>query len=246
MSSHESEGGALSAPSEPTPEQVETYLRRHPAFLSALLPSFLADHPELTADALLAALPDAPDSGNVADFQAHALRHLRKEMSELKAGAQELLHNARTNLSIQTRTHEAALAALAAPSFDALVRTLSDDLPVLLDVDMVMICIEQGLPKRAAIYVQELAPGAVDRLIPPNALSRLRPDIEAEPALYGSAVGIVRSDALVRVPLSAPLPPALMALGSRRAGTFHPGQGTDLLVFLSAVIGRCIDRWVSP
>jgi uncharacterized protein YigA (DUF484 family) len=225
---------------------VEAYLRRPPAILSALLPSILADHPELTAETLLAALPEKPADGNVADFQAHALRHLRKELHELKTGAQDLLQNARTNLSIQTRTHEAALAALAAPSFDVLVRTLSDDLPLLLDVDLVMLCIEQGLPKRAAIYVQELSPGAVDRLVGPRALSRLRPDIDAEPALYGSGVGIVSSDALVRVPLSAPLPPALLALGSRRTGTFHPGQGTDLLVFLAAVVGRCLDRWINP
>jgi uncharacterized protein YigA (DUF484 family) len=210
------------------------------------LPSILADNPELVAETLLAALPEKASDGNVADFQAHALRHLRKELHELKSGAQELLQNARTNLSIQTRTHEAALAALAAPSFDALVRVLSDELPLLLDVDMVMLCIEQGLPKRAAIYVQELTPGAVDRLIGSQAFSRLRPNIDAEPALYGSAVGIVASDALVRIPLSAPLPPALLALGSRRAGTFHPGQGTDLLVFLAAVIGRCLDRWISP
>lgn len=246
MTSRDSAGG----PGTPAPEndlsaeQVEAYLRRHPSFVSAFLPGFFTQHPDLMVDALTDALPNREDSGNVADFQTHALRHLREELTSLKAGAQELLQNARTNLSIQTRTHEAALSALRAPAFDALARIISDEMPILLDVDLVMLCVEQGLPKGAAIYVQELHSGAVDRLIGAGADCRLRPEIDAEPALYGSGVGIVQSDALVRLPLSDGLPPALLALGSRRSGTFYPGQGTDLLTFLSGVIASCVDRWV--
>ena len=36
----------------------------------------------------------------------------------------------------------------------------------------------------------------------------------------------------------------LLALGSREPDTFHPGQATELLCFLTRVIERCIRSWL--
>jgi uncharacterized protein YigA (DUF484 family) len=35
-----------------------------------------------------------------------------------------------------------------------------------------------------------------------------------------------------------------LALGARRPGVFHPGQGTELLVFLGQVIEHVIRAWL--
>lgn len=225
----------------PTPEQIEAALAAHPEVFAR----FVLDHPDLLADLL----PERALGGNVADLQAYALRHLRAEMDDVRVGAEELIRNARDNMSIQSRTHQAVLALLAAESFDGLMRAVTDELPMLLQVDVVVPCFEAGLPKGAAIYVQELRSGAVERLLG-GAETRLRgrlpgdPDSEAE--LWGSGSGLVRSDALVRLPLGDALPPAVLALGSRDPGTFRAGQGTELLTFLATVLGHCVRRWVHP
>lgn len=212
--------------------QVEAYLLAHPGFL--------ADRPDLMARLMPArALGDG-----VVDFQSHALRRLRQDLDEMKTGAEQIIYNARSNLSTQARTHDAVLALLAADSFDVFVRTITDDLPMLLEVDLVVLCIERGLPWALASHVQELPPGTVTRLLG-TGISRLRAETEAEPMVYGSGTGLVVSDALIRVPVGEGLPPALLALGSRREGTFHAGQATELLSFLASVIARCLDRWMA-
>lgn len=217
----------------PSAEQVAAFLRAHP--------DFLRDHPEIAAEVL----PGRDLGGGVADLQAHTLRALRAELQTMRSGAEELIFNARNNMTTQTRTHDAVLAVLAADSFEVLVRTLTDDLPALLQVDLIMLCFEPGLPKGAAVYVQEVQAGAVDRLLGSGAPTRLRPMVEEEPALYGSGRGLVASDALVRLPVGGSLPPALLALGSRHPGTFNSGQATELLTFLAAVIGHGVRRWVA-
>ena len=47
--------------------------------------------------------------------------------------------------------------------------------------------------------------------------------------------------------LSSPAPQApagLLAIGSRRAGKFHPGQGTELLGFLAKSLSVVIAGWL--
>lgn len=215
-----------------TAEQVEDFLLGHP--------DFLRDRPALLAEIL----PDRDAGEAVADFQAHALRRLRTDIEDLKSGTEEIILNARNNMSTQARTHEAVINLLEADSFDALLRVVTDDLPRLLDVDLIMLCFETGLPKGAAIYVQEIPEGSVDGLLG-GAHSLLRDMVAGETAIYGSGTGLVQSDALIRLPVKDTLPPGLIALGSRRAGTFHSGQGTELLVFLSTVIALCVHRWVA-
>lgn len=219
----------------PSAEEVEAFLRADPAFL--------ARRPQLLADIL----PERDLGQNVADLQAHALRRLREEMEDLRGGAEELILNARNNMSIQGQTLDGALALLRAESFDQLVRTITDDLPLTLRVDLVTLCFESGLPKGAAIYVQEMPKGTVDALIGANTAHRLRPQVAGDDMLYGAGAGLVTSDALVRLPLTDPdLPPGMLALGSRREGTFHPGMATELLTFLTAVTAHCVERWVKP
>lgn len=213
-------------------EQVESFLRGNP--------DFLRERPALLAEIL----PDRDSDEAVADFQAHALRRLRRDMEDLKSGTEEVILNARNNMSIQARTHEAVVALLEAESFEALTHVITDDLPRLLDVDLIILCFEQGMPKAAAAYVQEMPEYTVDALLV-GASSLLREVTASESAIYGAASDLVQSDALVRLPMKDTLPPGLIALGSRHTGAFHNGQGTELLVFLATVIAHSVHRWVA-
>lgn len=225
-------GGRADAAPLPDATQVSAFLRANP--------DFLRDHPELAAEVL----PGRELGDGVADLQAHTLRALRAEVNTLRNGAEELIHNARANMSVQTSTHDAVLALLAADSFEVFVRTVTDDLPPLLGVDLVMLCVEPGLPKGAAVLVQELPDGTVARLVPPGTAVTLRAEVGAEPLLYGSGDGLVASDALVPLPLGPDLPAGLLAVGARHPGVYHPGMATELLTFLAAVAAHGVRRWV--
>lgn len=246
MSTLDRDGLAHSLTPSVSGEQVEAYLRRYPDFLRTFLPTFLAEHPEITYLSLADTLPERPLGDGVEDFQAHALRHLRREADTLRSAVQELIYNAENSLDLQNRTQQAVLVALSATSFDDLARIVSDEFPSLLDIDSAMLCFEAGLPKAAAVYVQEIPHGGVNHLLGEDHMAALRPVVESEPLLYGSQEGAVRSDALVRLMLPPTLPPGLLILGSRQEETFYPEQATDLLQFLANVVAQCVARWVAP
>jgi uncharacterized protein len=62
-------------------------------------------------------------------------------MTELR---DDLVATGRSNLAIQSRVHEAILALLRAASFEEFVETITTDLAVILDVDVVTIGVEQA------------------------------------------------------------------------------------------------------
>lgn len=245
MSISDTSSSAPSASSSLSAQQVEDYLRQNPDFLRDVLPGILADMPSVSYQTLAAALPDRPLGDGVADFQSYALRHLRQESDELRVGFIEMIDNAKTNQVLQDCTHRAALRALQADSFAELARVVSDQFPQLLAVDVAMLCFEAGLPKSAAVYVQEVPRGTFDLILGPEAQTCLRPQVDHEPLLYGSHKNLVHSDALVRLPLSASYPSAILVLGSHYPETFFPEQGSDLLTFLADVVSICVDRWVA-
>ena len=64
--------------------------------------------------------------------------------------------------------------------------------------------------------------------------------------LYGSAAGLVRSDALVALPEGEGMPVGVFAVGCRNAGHFEHGQGTELIAFLAHVTRYAVGRWWAP
>jgi uncharacterized protein YigA (DUF484 family) len=144
---------------------------------------------------------------------------------------------------------------LAATTFEHLIAVVTEELTLLLDIDAVGLCIEAGQGKSTrsigakhpalAAGVQVLEAGSVDELLGPSHAVLLRSDVVGDPALFGaSAAGLVRSDALVRLRVSSAAPVGLLALGARKPGVFHPGQGTELLTFLAQVIEQSIRAWL--
>lgn len=72
----------------------------------------------------------------------------------------------------------------------------------------------------------------------------LQTDMPADPRLFGDGVGLVRSAALIRLPVSARAPAGMLCIGTRKAGKFQTGQGTELLSFLARALGVTIAAWL--
>jgi len=235
MSEGESPGPAPD-PAVPTEEQVAAYLRRNP--------DFLARHTELL-DVLQA--PGRDHGEGVADLQQFMLDRLREQVAKLRESRDELIHTSRVNMTAQARVHEAVLALLAARSFEHLIETAATDLPVILDLDAITICVEKadsgGIPSRLH-GVHQLQPGTVEAFLGTRRRCVFLADIAGEPELFGEAAGLVRSAGLLRLRISDSTPPAMLALGSRAPDFFEPGQGGELLSFLATALTSSLRRWL--
>ena len=240
-------------------DAVADYLRRHP--------DFFTDRLDLLSDM---AAPDRWSDDSVVDMQRFLAERRMGEIDDLRNCAQEVIETSRTNMSVQTRTHAAVLAMLSAADLEHLLRVISDDLPLLLDVDVVTLGFEapggfeapdspeSGLrvvPGKALgellalAEVQKLAPGGVDGILGAEENVRLLRDIgdgtEFGDTLFGAAAGLARSAALARLRPGREIPAGLVALGSRESA-FRPGQGTELIGFLARVLESCLHRLVEP
>lgn len=218
-------------------EQVAAYLRQHPDFF---------DHNPKLLDAIAPAGETRAEG--VVDLRHFIVERLRDELAGMSTLRDELVVTGRTNLSAQARVHKAILALLAARSFEHFVETLTTDLAVIVDLDVVTLGVEQSgedVSRAQTPGVYSLDPGTVDRLVGPGQSIALRETVAGDPMVFGPGAGLVASDALLRLSISSTTPPALLALGSREPGQFHPGQGTELLGFLARVVESCIRGWLN-
>jgi len=231
--------GGLPAPVRPAEigaREVVAYLREHPDFLDR--------HP----DALqLLRAPSRPAVDGVLDFQHFMLERLRGDLTRLQDEQKSLIATSRGNLASQCRVHKAVLAMLRAPSFEHLLQIVTTDLAVLIDVDIITLGVESSASRtpRLPVHGIHLLPsGTVDRLLGPNRDNLLCTDIQGDPALFGEAAGLVRSQALLRLSFSRSAPVGLMCIGTRTADTFQPGLGTELLTFLARTLEITIAQWL--
>jgi uncharacterized protein YigA (DUF484 family) len=222
--------------SEPTPAQVSAYLRRHP--------DFLIRYPDVL-DGLKPPMKSRGDG--VVDLQHFMVERLRSEIQRLRSDQDDLVAVSRDNISTQGRVHKAVLALLAAPSFEHLIEVVTTDFAVLLDVDVVSLCIEGSddpLPRIGMGGVHLLEPGSVNRLLGSKRAVMLRADAAPEESVFGGAASLVRSDAMVRLSIGSAAPAGLIAFGTRHPGFFNGNQGTELLTFLARVLEHCIRGWL--
>jgi uncharacterized protein YigA (DUF484 family) len=210
-------------------EQVVEYLRAHP--------DLLARRPELLAKMTP---PSRFSGGPVVDLQHYMIGRLSDELESMRGCAEHLITTSRSNMSIQSRTHEAVLAILNAGDVEGLLRVVAEDVPALLGVDIAIIAFEMdGRPHPATMPV--LKDGQVDDSLGSGDVM-LRSASTSEPAIFGGAASLVRSFALARLePVNRPR--GLLALGSRNDRTFNSSQGTELLAFMAHVIEDCLSRW---
>lgn len=224
--------GVLASDPDLSDERVEEYLRDHPDFFMP------------RADLLQAMTPPARWSGStVVDMQRYMVESLRGEIAGLRDCANEVIETSRANLATQARTHAAVLALVASPDIDTVVRAVADDLPILLDVDVALLSIEPGPGVEPMIGgIGRLRTGDVDRFLGVGRDVSLYREMVDDGTVFGEGAGLVRSAALTRVRCGDDGPVGILAFGSRRDGAFHPGQGTELLRFLSRVVEACLCR----
>ena len=216
-------------PSPATDEQVTAYIRAHP--------DFFARHAELLPKLVP---PSRFDGDVVVDMQQFMISRLNHELEQMRGCAEHLISTSRNNMSTQSRTHQAILALLDACDATGIARVIAEDLPTLLDVDVVTIGFEGPVGTEDIIPPGTLAlpAGAVDQLLGSGEVL-LRGEECGDPAVFGDGAGLVASYALVRLAVSDHLH-GLLALGSRHQRAFHSNQGTELLGFLARVIEHCI------
>ena len=135
------------------PERIARWLGRHP--------DFFAGRADLLSEMTF---PSRWSGEGVVDFQRYMLDRRQDEIDNLRDCAIEVIETSRSNLSSQTRTHAAALALVAAEDFDDLLGIVTDDLPLLLDVDVVTIGFEAGAQAAPALLSPDI--GTLARLHP--------------------------------------------------------------------------------
>lgn len=226
----------------PRESEVVEYLRQNPDFLARN-----GDLIEILTPPSDTAERAVRGRGAVVDLQCFMLERLRGEIDKLRGQMDDMVVNSRANLNQQARVHEAILALVAARSFEHLIETVTTDLAIVLDLDVVTLCVEPTEGRLAAGPVaglQQLEPGTIKALMGRKRGALLRPEVAGDPELFGAAAGLVRSDALVRLDIAKAAPPTLLAFGSRQPDHFHPGQGTELIGFLSRVLEISIRAWL--
>ena len=219
-----------------TAADVVEYLRNEPNFFS--------QHPEaLTA----ISSPDSGQGDGVINFQSVVINKLRDSAEEFKQERKDLLLTARTNQQSLSRIHECVLAVLASKSFEQVIHTVTTDFAAMLDLDMVILCIEADdekirlLDTRGLVVLPE---GEIERCLGAEKLVSLRGDITGEKRIFGAGASLIRSEAIVRLNISSVTPPSLIAFGSRDPLRFDSGQSTELVAFLACVLEHVISTWL--
>jgi uncharacterized protein len=82
------------------------------------------------------------------------------------------------------------------------------------------------------------------RVLMPGDAPLLLQSVQEGAALFGPAAHLVRSQALIRIDATAPLPHGVLALGTREDHCFEGMTHTRPLMFLGAVVERCLKRWL--
>jgi uncharacterized protein len=219
-------------------EQIADYLRRHP--------DFLLRYPELLA---VLAPPSRDDGNGVVDMQSFMIERLRAEVERLTERHHDLLDAGRKTLNRQGQVHDAVTALLSATTLEHLVEVITSDLPRLLNVDVVALCVEDrgDAGRRCGPNgITCLDGGAIDHVLGAGRDLQAGDDhgLTDDERIFGAGTGLVRSAALARLTLGGTAPTALLALGSRRPDRFPAGQGGEPLGFLARVLEHCLRAWL--
>lgn len=209
-------------------------------------PEFFSRNPEVLVEMKS---PGESRADGVVDFQAVMVDRLRDEIHNLAACTQDVIETSRVNMTYLTRTHAAVLALLSAQDAEHMARIITDDLPLLLDVEYVAFGFEQDIKAEAALRlpgVRMFPFGFVDAQVGEGGDVFLERDLLDDGTIFGDDSAAVRSAALARLRPGAHTASGLLVLGAAQSGAFHPGQGTDLLNFLARVTEKLFIRWLSP
>ncbi|MCW9035251.1 MAG: DUF484 family protein [Rhodospirillales bacterium] len=233
-----SQGSNQAAAHGLTEDEVAVFLRSNPEFLN--------NNAHILGEM---SVPGRWNEDGIVDFQKVVTEKMRGEIDHLKAITADLLITGRSNQSIQERTHQAILALVEARSLAHMAKIIADDLPKILDLDIVALCLEPSsapVPDLHSPDIVELNEGDVDNCLGAETDIILSNDQRSNAIMFGVSAEFTRSAAIVRLNGGHLSPAGLLALGSKSHSTFHPEQGTELLTFLARVIEKRIHGWLEP
>jgi uncharacterized protein len=181
----------------------------------------------------------------VIDFQTHAIAKLRDRVAALDTDRQAILEQARGHRGAEEQVYEAALAALDADGLDHLIHVITADWVDMLGMDTVALALLSGKQavKLSTSGVHFMQSNDLRLLMPGDQPLTLQ-TVTQGAGLFGPAAHLVRSQALVRLAGDAPMPHGVLALGTRTAHIFEGMTHTRPLIFLGAVVERCLKRWL--
>ncbi len=212
------------------------------AFLTAN-PDFLQQNPDLLRLLSPPSRFSAEDDGaGVVDMQGFMVSRLQADLARAQDTRSEIIDTVQANLTSQKQVHDAVLAVIDARDLDEFIEIVTDRFPTILQIDYIVFCVERsGDIAMQSGRLKVLDKGEIQRLMGPERALVLSQN-SVNGFLFDNAD--IRSDALVRLSLTGTAPPAMLALGSLMEGHFHPGQGTELLTFLTKVLESCLKRWL--
>lgn len=222
-----------------TAEQVLGFLNDNP--------DFLEQYPQ--AYGML--VPDAPPQQQVVEFRREAIARLSQKVEAHQADSAETVQMARQQQHLQHRVQQAVLTLLEALTLERFFETISVDFPVIFDVDLVRLALESpeapfiGSPAMfAPDYAAALTlipAGMMAELNEPEPTLRLVDDHEYEPypaeLIFAECQDLVRSAAYLPVNFPRTHQQGVLALGSRHAGCFQPGEHRQSWTFLASAVG---------
>lgn len=192
---------------------------------------------------------DAPGTRGgkgVVDFQQALVERLKADKSKAHKMQKDLIDTFRANMNNQNRIHTAVLVLLEAETFEEFIETMTQDFPVLLDVDTINLIIEstsKEIPFVNQAGIRFARQGTVEKWLGKGD-ALLQSNINGHEEIFGPGAGLVKSHALLRLEISPNTPAGIMAFGSRVPDAFHPDQAIDQIGFLAQVVERCFRIWL--
>lgn len=192
---------------------------------------------------------EAPGVGRgkgVVDFQQALVERLKADKSKANKLQKDLIDTFRANMNNQSRVHTAVLVLLEAETFEEFIETMTQDFPVLLDVDTVNLIIEstsREIPFVNLSGIRFARQGTVAKWLGTGD-ALLQANINGHEEIFGPGAGLVKSHALLRLEISPSTPAGIIAFGSRNPDAFHPDQAIDQIGFLAQVVERCFRIWL--
>lgn len=216
-------------------KQVIAFLKQNPDFLNK--------NPKL----LQALTPPSDDKGRgVVDFQQFMLERLKTDKKDAVDRQREIIAMSRSNMNTQARVHACVVRLLDARTFADFVETITHEIGVILDVDIVTLIIEatgKDIPHVQMNGVRVVEKGVIDHFLGGKD-SHLEGNCKGHEIIFGGGAGLVKSQALLNLKISPITPNGMVAFGSRDPNAFIDGQATDLVGFLADVIERMMRHWL--
>ncbi|MBY0356154.1 MAG: DUF484 family protein [Rickettsiales bacterium] len=218
------------------------YLQEHPDFLSR--------HPELFEKLVP---PERQTGEKISDFQQFAIKNLQQRVKKVETHFAHAVTYARDNQSAQGQIHEAVLQVIAARGLEALLETLTQDMQLIFDVDVVRLGLESEIADLYESYHPEehysglvfIGAGATEVFFGEKQVL-LFADTEAQGGflideLFHNCQRLALSCVLLRLHLPMLQRNAVIGFGVRMAGRYDATQAIDLLSFLAKVMAQRLD-----